>query len=166
MLLLPKPEEQPHKHQREERETEKAGNTHTLLPATLFPCPAWLHSKSFQFVKESLQRHASKSFLCLRYICARSKEILQPFSLMREWKREGRGWHLLHSHPKHMQKIILHLFPISLLYYSHHTEAQAASGLPSIHFSPYGHDRESLEVFFAHWSDLRLRVRRADPRSA
>ncbi len=80
----------------------------------------------------------------------RSKEILQAFSLMRDVKERGEGWHLLHSNPKHMQKNILHLFPISLLYYSHCTEAQAASGLPSIHFSPCGHDRESLWVFFAH----------------
>ncbi len=149
-----------------ERNRESRKHTHSASCNTL----SLPRLASFQIIsiceRISPERHASKSFLCLRYICARSKEILQPFSLMREWKREGRGWHLLHSHPKHMQKIILHLFPISLLYYSHRTEAQAASGLPSIHFSPYGHDRESLEVFFAHWSDLWLRVRRADPRSA
>lgn len=101
---------------------EKAGNTHTLLPATLFPCPAWLHSKSFQFVKESLQRdmHQNHFFVWGRFLLARKRY----FNLLVWWESErerGGGWHLLHSHPKHMQKIILHLFPISLLYYSHRT---------------------------------------------
>lgn len=86
MLLLPKPEEQPHKHQREERETEKAGNTHTLLPATLFPCPAWLHSKSFQFVKESLQRdmHQNHFFVWGIFVLARKRY----FNLLVWWESE------------------------------------------------------------------------------
>lgn len=102
-----------------EKNRESRKHTHSASCNTL-PLP---RLASFQIIsiceRISPERHASKSFLCLGYISASSKEILQPFSLMREWKREGRGWHLLHSHPKHMQKIILHLFPISLLYYSH-----------------------------------------------
>jgi len=43
-------------HHRVGGERERAGNIHMVLPVTLFPCPAWLISKSFQFVKESLQR--------------------------------------------------------------------------------------------------------------
>jgi len=104
-----------------ERESRK--HTHGASCNTLsLPCLAY-----FQIIsiceRISPERHASKSFLCLRFIIARSKDIIQPFSLMR--MRGERGWHLLHSHPKHMQKIILHLFLISLLYCSHHTEAQA-----------------------------------------
>ncbi len=74
-----------------ERNRESRKHTHSASCNTL----SLPRLASFQIIsiceRISPERHASKSFLCLRYICARSKEILQAFSLMREWKREGRG---------------------------------------------------------------------------
>lgn len=151
---------------KKEKEREQETHTHSASCNTLsLPCLA-----SFQIIsiceRISPERHASKSFLCLRFIPARSKEIIPNLLAWLDREREKEGGICCTATRNICKKIIPHLFPISLLCYSHRTEAQAVSGLPSIHFFPYGHDRESLVLFFALWSDRRLRIGRADPRSA
>lgn len=76
---------------REEREKERAGNTHSASCNTLsLPCLA-----SFQIIpiceRISPERHASKSFLCLRFIPARSKEIILNLLAWLDREREKEG---------------------------------------------------------------------------
>lgn len=134
--------------------TQMRGSKHIHSPVTLFPSPAWLNSKSFQFVKASLQRdmHQNNFFVWDLFLLAWKR----CFSLLAWCKRGvgGWGWHLLCSHSKHMQKIISHLYPIYVLYCIHHTEAQTASGLPNIHFSTRQGSLGGFlrtQIRFQHW---------------